>query len=73
MEQMITAIRDMTKVLESIDNKLNVINDKIYAVDNNLQGAFDSLRGLGLNNSISDLYQILCSIGYEITEIKQKS
>lgn len=70
MEELVATISNMTDVLERIDTKLDNITSKVQDVDHNLLGSFDSLRGLGLNNTISDLYQILCSIGYDITEMK---
>ena len=70
MRELIKTLNHMTAVLERIDTKLDTINSKVQDVDHNLLGSFDSLRGLGLNNTISDLYQILCHIGYDITEIK---
>ncbi len=69
MKQLIETLNNMTEVLIGIDRKLDKISNKVSDVDNNLLGSFDSLRGLGLNNSISDLYQILTTIGYDINRM----
>ena len=69
MKQLIETLNNMTTVLIGIDQKLDKISNKVTDVDNNLLGSFDSLRGLGLNNSISDLYQILTTIGYDISRM----
>lgn len=70
MKEIAEAINNMTCVLERIDMKLDNINSRVQDVDHNLLGSFDSLRGLGLNNTISDLYQLLWNIGHDITQIK---